>query len=372
MRPGQDFGGGQDCGRRRSQEDSFAFQPIAGTDGTPDGLLMALADGMGGHKGGAHASAVAIESFVQAYAAAPETEPEAERLQRGLQAANERIARDAGADGALRGMGCTLVGASVTPAGLFWASVGDSPFYLFRDGTLTRLNADHSMAPVIQQAVLLGTLSEEEAASHPNRNALRSAVMGRELSLVDLRAEPLELRPGDRLLLASDGLLTLPEARISELLERHADRSAEELTEILLEAVSSAGNPYQDNVTVLLASVPPDGAAMAKAEAGRPVRILPGRAAAALRRVLQPRFLALLGTGFLLAAVAVGLVSQLPRRWPWQASRASAPAVTTASPGAGSQPQAQPDASTGPGPDLAGEQAKDKAPRSEPQPEERK
>jgi serine/threonine protein phosphatase PrpC len=262
MRQSHDFSGRQDRGRRAYQEDTFDIQAITTPDGETGGLLMVLADGMGGHRGGAHASAVAVQAFVQAYAAAA-PEPEASRLERGLMAANQRIARDANANAALRGMGCTLLGVSVTPAGLHWISVGDSPLFLFRNGELKRLNADHSMTPVLQQAVLLGDLTNEEVACHPNRQALRSAVMGRELTLIDLRREPLEFLPGDRLLGASDGILTLPEARIAQLLGEHIDRTAEELSRILVEAVGKAGNPHQDNVTVMIAAAPPAEAAPA-------------------------------------------------------------------------------------------------------------
>ncbi|HYI70371.1 MAG TPA: protein phosphatase 2C domain-containing protein [Skermanella sp.] len=308
MKPSHDFGGRQDCGRRPYQEDTFQIKAIAAPNGEPGGLLMVLADGMGGHRGGAHASAVAVQAFVQAYAAAA-SEPEASRLERGLMAANQRIARDAGADAALRGMGCTLLGVSVTSAGVHLVSVGDSLLYLFRNGELKRLNADHSMAPVLQQAVLLGDLTDEEVACHPNRHALRSAVMGRELTLVDLRREPLEFLPGDKLLGASDGILTLPESRIVQLLEEHNGRTAEELSSILVEAVAQAGNPHQDNVTVMLAAAPPADAAPAGKSRFMPDWLLPDRnvAEAALRRLLQPRVLAGLGAVFLIAAVAFGL-----------------------------------------------------------------
>jgi hypothetical protein len=133
--------------------------------------------------------------------------------------------------------------------------------------------------------------------------------MGRELTLVDLRREPLEFLPGDKLLGASDGILTLPESRIVQLLEEHNGRTAEELSSILVEAVAQAGNPHQDNVTVMLAAAPPADAAPAGKRRFMPGWLLPDRKAAetALRRLLQPRVLAGLGAVFLIAAVAFGL-----------------------------------------------------------------
>jgi PPM family protein phosphatase len=328
MKQPHDFGGRQDRGRRAYQEDTFDIQAITTPDGEVGGLLMVLADGMGGHRGGAHASAVAVQAFVQAYVAAAPG-PEASRLERGLMAANQRIARDADANAALRGMGCTLLGVSVTTAGLHWISVGDSPLFLFRNGELKRLNADHSMAPMLQQAVLLGDLTEEEVACHPNRQALRSAVMGRDLTLVDLRREPLEFLPGDRLLGASDGILTLPEARIAQLLGEHIDRTAEELSRILVEAVGKAGNPHQDNVTVMLAAAPLAEVAPVGKKRFLPGWLLPDRgvAEASLRRLLQPRVLAALGAVFLIAAVAIGIFTG--RASEQSASGNAAPRATT-------------------------------------------
>ena len=107
------------------------------------------------------------------------------------------------------GMGCTLCGVSLTEAGIEWISVGDSPMWLARNGKLQRLNADHSMAPILAKQVELGELTEEEAKRHPQRNALRSAVIGDKMQHVDASKRPMKFRKGDRLVLASDGLETL-------------------------------------------------------------------------------------------------------------------------------------------------------------------
>jgi hypothetical protein len=210
---------------------------------------------------------------------------------------------------------------------------------------LKRLNADHSMAPVLQQAVLLGDLTDEEVACHPNRQALRSAVMGRDLTLVDLRREPLEFLPGDKLLGASDGILTLPEARIGQLLGENIDRTAEELSRILVEAVGKADNPHQDNVTIMLAAMPPAEAAPAE-KRFLPGWLLPDRgvAEAALRRLLQPRVLAALGAMFLLAALAIGIfASRIPEQSP---SGSAAPFAGTPPPSKASEASTQREGAT--------------------------
>src|ERR1700684_192132 len=126
MRQGQDYGGTQDRGSRDYQEDAFHFQPLPGAYGDTDGVLLTLSDGMGGCNAGGHASTLAVKAFVQTYLAAAEERREADRLHRALLAANQQMARDARSNPDLRGMGCTLIGASLTAAGLQFVSVGDS------------------------------------------------------------------------------------------------------------------------------------------------------------------------------------------------------------------------------------------------------
>jgi PPM family protein phosphatase len=314
MNPHCDFAGTQDQGRRAYQEDAFDFHPLqAEADGSGgEGLLMVLADGMGGHQGGAVASSMAVSTFIQAYGSAV-AEPETGRLEQALLAANYEIAREATSEPGLRGMGCTLVGVTITPRGVQWISVGDSPLFLFRNGELKRLNADHSMVPVLQHAVSQGVLSDSEAASHPERQALRSAVTGKDLNLVDLQSEPVELLPGDRLLLVSDGIFTLSASRIIQLIAQHADWPAEELSRHLVQAVSEAGNPHQDNVTVMVAAMPAPAAAPAGSRPRSFARIagVIGEKVAG-HRMLHPGVLLGLAIGFLLAAFAVNSFMHSP------------------------------------------------------------
>ena len=152
----------------------------------------------------------------------------------------------------LAGMGSTLVAAVVSPQGLNWISVGDSPLWLFRKGALERLNADHSMAPVLADLVSTGRMTEEEAARDPNRHSLRSAVTGEDIHLVDVSPQPVPVEKGDRLLLASDGLMTLGDREIAGILAETQNAPLEEGAAALIEAVEAADNPRQDNTTLLL------------------------------------------------------------------------------------------------------------------------
>jgi len=221
--------GAQHQGARPYQEDSWALRTLS------DGALLAvLADGMGGHAGGAVASRLAVGAFLMAM-------ENGGSLQEALEAANRAIGEAAQRDVALANMGSTLVGAVVTDDEVRWISVGDSPFYLATIGALERLNADHSMVPQIDALVERGIITAEEAARHPGRHTLREAVMGQPLTLIDEGRRALSA--GDRLLVCSDGIETLDHAGIA--------RVAVGPVQALIDAVLAVGAPAQDNVTVI-------------------------------------------------------------------------------------------------------------------------
>ena len=221
--------GSQHQGKRPYQEDSWALATLG------DGSLLAIvADGMGGHAGGAVASRLAVDAFVLAV-------EQGGGLADGLQDANEAVRLGALGKPDLNGMGATVVAAHVRGDEVRWISVGDSPFYLVSAGKLERLNADHSMAPQIDALVERGMLTAEEAEHHPGRHTLREAVMGDPLTLIDKGSR--RLVAGDRLLLCSDGVQTLSVEQIAAQAMRPAS--------VLVEAVLAVAKDHQDNVTVV-------------------------------------------------------------------------------------------------------------------------
>jgi PPM family protein phosphatase len=239
-----------DQGARNYQEDAAAVRPHAG------GLAAVLADGMGGHAGGAVASEVATRGFLDAFLAA--TGDERIRLAEALDHANVAIADRAAGRPELRGMGCTLIGTSFGPASLDWVSVGDSPLYLVRGARIVRLNEDHSLAPEIDRLADEGLMSWDMAKIDPRRHVLRSALMGAEIELIDASETPLALKPGDVVVLASDGIHSVPEAEIARLVA--AAETPDAAAEALIAAVAAAGDPHQDNTTVLVVRVLQDPA----------------------------------------------------------------------------------------------------------------
>lgn len=244
-------------GARPYQEDAVAVWPGSGplvpvAGAPPDGtaLVAVLADGMGGHAGGALASATICSSFLAHFASASGEGPA--RLGACLLAANAAIGAKVRTNPSLAGMGATLVGAAIGVRGVSWVSVGDSPMYLFRHGELAQLNEDHSLAPLLDRMVEQGKMSPEAARLDPRRHYLRSAITGEEIELVDAPKRPLELADRDILLISSDGIHTLEPSVIEGIIGLHAARGPDAVAEELVRAVDAAGEPHQDNTTVIV------------------------------------------------------------------------------------------------------------------------
>lgn len=221
--------GGQHQGARPYQEDSWRLVTLG--DGS---LLAVVADGMGGHAGGAVASKLAADAFVNAV-------EQGGGLADGLKDANAAVGKGTVGKPQLAGMGATLVAAHLRGDEVRWISVGDSPFFLIEAGRIERLNADHSMAPQIDAMVARGLITEEEAEHHPGRHTLREAVMGDPLTLIDNGSR--RLGSDARLLVCSDGIQSLKMEQILGQIGRPVDG--------IIEAVLATAKEYQDNVTVV-------------------------------------------------------------------------------------------------------------------------
>lgn len=253
MKIGRDFAGRQLLGSREAQEDSYAFSIISDAGEDVEKLLVVIADGLGGHTSGQQASQMAVEAFIEEFfqhAPRPDGN-DSFALHESLIFANESIAKAVDdSEGDLEGMGTTLLAATVSRHSLQWVSVGDSPLFLYRDGLLRRLNADHSMRPFIALEIAEGRLAAEAMTVHPQRNVIRSALLGEDIPLIDLPAAPFALQPHDVLLFASDGLQVLDDASIAHNLAQSLGQSAPQIIRNLLAAIEERANPKQDNVTI--------------------------------------------------------------------------------------------------------------------------
>lgn len=238
-----------DQGQRDTQEDAIAARFF---DSANAGYVV-VADGMGGHDAGEIASELVISAWQNALDAQLDN---ADVTEGALLDALPMAAMQANAEVASHGettgvqLGSTLLGTLFMNQKLFWISIGDSPLYLFRGGTLTQINEDHSMAPKIDAQLAQGLLTEEEAQTHPDRNQLTSVIMGAAIPKVDCPEQPMGLNPADILILGSDGLQYLSNAEIKALLGAHAHSPARDIADALLQALHAKADPDQDNISI--------------------------------------------------------------------------------------------------------------------------
>lgn len=217
---------------------------------TPDGgVLLVVCDGLGGHEAGEVASALAIQEIQRVVVSDESSDPRA-RLYDGFLAASDAIAlaaRQPGRDG----MATTGVAALVKGRQVWVANVGDSRLYHFRGGDIVFRTKDHTR---VQRMVDLGLLSEEEAKHHPHGNII-SRALGHPITSdgvplePDVLMHPLELEPGDALLLCSDGLYDLVEDH--EILPVIAGLVPDEAAQRLVDLANERGG--HDNITVTVA-----------------------------------------------------------------------------------------------------------------------
>jgi protein phosphatase len=219
------------------------------------GLVMVVADGMGGQAAGEVASRMVLVTLTHLILNHPEwalkvNEKSAadiqERVVARYQALDAALADRMQEDPALKGMGTTLTFAYSIGLDVFIAHAGDSRAYLLHDGSVRQLTRDDTY---VQRLVDAGMLSREAAAGHQLRNALTNVLGGGRRS-VDVELERLRVAPGDRLLLCSDGLTgTMSDDEIAGILGRTA--SAAESCRGLVDLALERGAP--DNVTAIVA-----------------------------------------------------------------------------------------------------------------------
>src|SRR5215210_7517420 len=225
----------------------------------PEHKLYIVADGMGGHSHGEVAAQLAVNSirdFIHKTADQDTTWPFGmdNRLERhtnllkmAVRIAHDSVLRAISKDGSLYGMGTTVVGVLLAGNVAALAHVGDSRAYRLRNGRLDQLTQDHTW---VNEQVVAGFLSKEQARSHPLKNVVTRALGGESDVLVDVRE--LEVKTGDLYLLCSDGLTGM--LSDSDIRDRLASgRTLHEICRTLINDSNARGGI--DNVTVVLLSI---------------------------------------------------------------------------------------------------------------------
>lgn len=215
----------------------------------PDKRFFIVADGMGGHAGGEEASRIAVEQIHQYLIKHWDSQKSSqELLKESLIQANEAILQDQQNHPERGDMGTTVVMVLFRPSSEAWFThVGDSRLYRLRQSNLEQITEDHTW---IARAIKHGEITPDEARFHPFRHVL-SRCLGRE-DLYEIDVDPLDIQPGDRLLLCSDGLT---EELVDETIAAHLQETPvlEKAASELVEAAKEQGG--HDNITVVLVAV---------------------------------------------------------------------------------------------------------------------
>lgn len=223
---------------RTTNEDSFgAFDPA----------VYVVADGLGGHAAGEVASRMVTAAVREAAERSPGLDTAV--LMDAVQRANRQVRTAAAEHPAYEGMGstATVLHIDAHTGMAHYAHVGDSRLYLLRGGVLRQVSRDHSY---VEELVAQGKLSEDEARNHPRKNLLVRAVGVEEDLQVDGGAFPVE--PGDRFLLATDGLTNMvPDDELRELLGGPIADAARRMT---ARALAAGG---RDNITAIAVAYEP-------------------------------------------------------------------------------------------------------------------
>ncbi len=248
MIEGRDFAAAATVGSRKRQEDEWGTHanPPALEDGPR--LLAAVADGMGGMPAGDQASGLAVHAFLDSYLAL--RMPARERLRHALAHANREVGIAIERAPELMGMGCTLVAALFFLDRCEWLSVGDSFILLFREGRVQRVNPLHIYAGKLDAQVKRGEISAECARRNPDRAALTSVVQGGPIE--EVSQGELQLEPGDLMILASDGIATLPETEIASICSDLCTEDAARIADVLVARINALDVGGQDNATVIV------------------------------------------------------------------------------------------------------------------------
>lgn len=231
--------------KRKLNEDKLLILEASLNEGQPYGLYI-VADGMGGHEHGEVASQLTIDTIQARFAQlVNEAAPYEEWFRRTIVAANETVIAHQADKEMMRKMGSTLVMALITSDNKAYIThVGDSRAYHLTNNSMTQITEDHSL---VERLIQIGQITREEARTHKQRNVIYSTIGDKNKLQIGLYN--VDLQPGDRLLLCSDGLTgMLTDDQILNINRSYA--SPAETCQVLVKAANAAGG--EDNITTVL------------------------------------------------------------------------------------------------------------------------
>lgn len=210
--------------------------------------IYAVADGMGGHKGGEVASAMAVETLQEVLAQEANSLSPEMRIERAYKLANDRIYESSHKAGNkdLEGMGTTLVSFYAAQHKIFISNVGDSRAYLFRDGRIWQITEDHSL---VQEQIRAGLIDPTKSEEMIGKNVITRSVGYDQIVKIDVMFRA--YTKGDVFLLCSDGLTGMvPNEEIAKILTKNP---LEKVSQICIDEANKAGGT--DNISCLVISL---------------------------------------------------------------------------------------------------------------------
>ena len=230
-----------DVGQKRKMNQDYVFVSEGPVGNLPN--LFTVADGMGGHNAGDYASSHAVRILVDEIREDADYNP-VKVIRHAIEAANTEIRNRAQEDANLRGMGTTMVVATIVDQYAYIANVGDSRLYVISD-EIRQITKDHSL---VQEMVRMGEISEEEARNHPDKNIITRA-LGAEKT-VDVDFFDLKLEKDCTILMCSDGLSNMVEdSKIQEIISDPEADIDQKGSALLREANQNGG---KDNIAIVL------------------------------------------------------------------------------------------------------------------------
>ena len=232
----------------KENQDYYSYYLPENNQARRKGILLALADGMGGHSGGAIASKTAVDTLITEFYEDQQSNT-AKSLKAAFQKANAEVYSQGGALSDSQSMGTTLTAVVLKNNRMYFAHVGDSRGYTIGDGRITQFTRDHSL---VDSLITKGAITKEEARTHPERNVITRAI-GMEADVnVDVSPVGWILKKDFHIMLCCDGLHTVvSEADIMATVRK--SETPDEACQALVDQANAQGGP--DNITVVLARI---------------------------------------------------------------------------------------------------------------------
>lgn len=222
---------------RKINEDYVGFYEGNGAS------IYVIADGMGGHNAGEVASKLAVETTISYIKSLDNIDNMENHLIESIKLANKKIFELSKMNEELVGMGTTITACLVKDSKMTVANVGDSGCYIIKYNGVTKVTKDHSL---VQQLIDEGSITEEEAASHPNKNIITRA-LGTNLS-VEIDTFEIDLSDIEKVILCTDGLSNL--VNTSEMYDIIQNNNNEDACRMLVDLSKLKGG--RDNISVIV------------------------------------------------------------------------------------------------------------------------